>query len=283
MLPDVPFVGIVLTMPDVLWPMFRGAPRLQHDLPAIGALVIKNWAWAKYRVRLCIMVIQHTFGGHLNYNPHLHLMVSGAGLDPAKSRWVRPLAFGKEEIMEIWRLAVIQYLEQAYCCGSTLPSNTDLSGCLRRQAARRWNIHVTPHMSKAHFLRYAGRYIRRLPISQKRILSISAEEVVYQSKDTRTKTLVENRCTPEQFLTLVAQHVPDRYRHSMRYFGLLAPIVKGRIGNTVFAFSNSTRRSKPKRQPWATSILKHFGRDPLKDAKGQRMRWIGSLAATDAQ
>jgi hypothetical protein len=51
-LPDIPFVGIVLTMPDVLWPLFKEASRFQHDLPALGALVIKNWAWAKYRVRL---------------------------------------------------------------------------------------------------------------------------------------------------------------------------------------------------------------------------------------
>jgi Putative transposase len=213
------------------------------------------------------MIIQHTFGGHLNYNPHLHMMVSGAGLDPAKSLWVRSLAFDKEEIMALWRLAVIEYLEQAYCCGSTLAATPDLSVCLRRQAARRLNISVTRHMSKAHFLRYAGRYIRRLPISQRRILSISAEEVVYQSKDTRTKNFVEKRCTPEQFVDLIAQHVPGHYRHSMRYFGVLAPTVKGRIGITVFALSNSTRRSKPKQQSWAASVLKHFGRDPLRDCE----------------
>jgi hypothetical protein len=69
----------------------------------------------------------------------------------------------------------------------------------------------------------------------------------------------------------------------MRYFGLLAPTVKGRIGITLFALSNSTRRSKPKQQSWAASVLKHFGRDPLRDAHGQRMRWIGSLAAKDVQ
>ena len=127
------------------------------------------------------------------------------------------------------------------------------------------------------------RVVRRVPISQRRILSISAEEVVYQSKDTRTKSFIEKRCTPEQFVDLIAQHVPGDYRHSMRYFGLLAPTVKGRIGITVFALSNSTRRSKPKRQSWAASVQKHFGRDPLRDANGQQMRWIGSLPPKDMQ
>jgi hypothetical protein len=44
-LPEVPFVGIVLTMPDLLWPIFRKHRRLQHDLPSLGAVVIQQWAW----------------------------------------------------------------------------------------------------------------------------------------------------------------------------------------------------------------------------------------------
>jgi hypothetical protein len=81
-LPNIPFVGIVLTMPNVFWPVFQAHPPLQHDLPALGAAVLQQWAWTRYRVRLCGIVIQHTFGGRLNHNPHLHLMVSAGGLNP---------------------------------------------------------------------------------------------------------------------------------------------------------------------------------------------------------
>jgi hypothetical protein len=118
-------------------------------------------------------------------------------------------------------------------------------------------------------------------LKPRRILSISTEEVVYQSKDTRTKSFVEKRCTPEQFVTLVAQHVQERYRHSMRYFALLAPTVKAGTAATLFALSNSTRRAKPRRQSWAASVQKRFGKDPLKDSQGNRMRWVGSLRAKD--
>jgi hypothetical protein len=44
-LPDVPFVGIVLTMPNVFWPVFQNHLHLQHDLPALGAAVLRHWAW----------------------------------------------------------------------------------------------------------------------------------------------------------------------------------------------------------------------------------------------
>jgi hypothetical protein len=33
-LPDIAFVGIVLTMPDVFWPVFKAHRHLQHNLPA---------------------------------------------------------------------------------------------------------------------------------------------------------------------------------------------------------------------------------------------------------
>lgn len=277
-LPDIPFVGIVLTMPDVFWPIFRAHRHLERDLPALGAAVIQQWAWTKHRVRLYVMVIQHTFGGHLNYNPHLHMMVSAGGLESSQSRWTRPVDFNAEEIMSLWRLAVTEYLLSAHISGLLTNSviTDDFEGVIQEQAIRRWNIFVTSAMTKKHFLGYAGRYIRRLPISQRCILSVTAREVAYQSKDTRTKSYVEKRCTPEAFVALLAQHVPDRYRHSMRYFGLLSPRTKCQTQGAVFDLLGQLRRPKLRREPWNISVRRRFKVDPLLDAAGDRMQWVRS-------
>ena len=45
-LPDVPYTHVCLTMPDVLWPMFQRNWHLLHDLPAVGAQVLQQWARA---------------------------------------------------------------------------------------------------------------------------------------------------------------------------------------------------------------------------------------------
>jgi Putative transposase len=223
-LPDIPFVGIVLTMPDVFWPIFKAHRPLQHDLPALGAAVVQQWARNRYRLRVCVIVIQHTFGGRLNHNPHLHMMVSAGGLSTSEINW-KKLNFDLEEIRSLWRFAVISYLTKAnqdsLLVETLVPEG--FNRIIAMQARRRWNVHITSQMSKKHFLGYAGRYIRRLPISQKRILEVTSQEVVYQSKDTRTNTLLEARCTLEQFVAMLSQHVLDRYQHSMRYFGLLSP------------------------------------------------------------
>ena len=60
-------VGIVFTMPDVLWPIFRHNRHLLHDLPKLGAAVIQQWVKIKCGVRVLIMVIPHTFGGRSEF------------------------------------------------------------------------------------------------------------------------------------------------------------------------------------------------------------------------
>ncbi len=166
-------------------------------------------------------------------------------------------------------------------CFQERSSPDEFSDFIDRQQLQDWNIHITPRMSKAGFLRYAGRYIRRLPISRKRILQVSEQEVVYQVKDTRQSKLArtmiyeEVRCTPAELVSLLSQHVLDRYQHSMRYFGLLAPRTKRQTSATVFALHGLSQRPRPPRLPWDVSIKKHFGADPLLDAAGNRMHWVG--------
>ena len=120
---------------------------------------------------------------------------------------------------------------------------------------------------------YAGRYARRPPIAQHRFRTITRQEIRFVTKDTRTKRTVETTYTPAAFLATLADHVPDRYRHNIRYFGLLAPRVKCQTHDAVFALLGQERLGKPRRLRWATSIQKCFGVDPLMDRDGQRMRW----------
>jgi hypothetical protein len=78
------------------------------------------------------------------------------------------------------------------------------------------------------FLRYAGRYIRRPPIAQPRIVKIADGEVHFMRKDLKLKKWVMSFYSLKDFVLTLADHVPDRYCHGIRYFGLLAPSAKGR-------------------------------------------------------
>jgi hypothetical protein len=275
-LPEIPYAHVTLTMPDRLWPLFQQNRHLLHDLPVLGAQVLQHWARQKYGIRLLIVVIPHTFGRHLNFNSHLHILVSDGGLREDGTRWYAPARLDRKALMPMWRYAVITLLREAALAG-VLHTDMDraaLRRLLTAQYERWWNIDIKRFRSKKQFLGYAGRYARRPPIAQHRLRVIDRQEIRFVTKDTRTKRTVETTYTPADFVAALADHVPDRYLHNVRYFGLLAPRVKSQTHDAVFALLGQTRLGKPRRLRWATSLQKSFGVDPLRDRNGERMRWV---------
>ncbi len=263
-LPDVPYVGINFTMPDILWPLFRDNRHLLHDLPALAAAVIKQYLQIRHSVRGLVMVVPHTFGRRLNFNSHLHTLISAGGLRESDNSWVVVRVFNKEALMRMWRFAVITYLREALrveVLKSELGSFT-LRRVLTAQYERWWNIHVAHFTSKTQFLRYAGRYIRRLPIAQHRFVKITDREVQFLRKDLKLKKWVLTCYSMSDFVATLADHVPDRYRHAIRYFGLLAPGAKARTEAALFALLGQESRPARDASSWAASLHREFGRDP---------------------
>jgi hypothetical protein len=108
------------------------------------------------------MVIPHTFGGRLDFNSHLHILVSAGGLQESEGRWVDSLVFDedkdKDKLMHMWRFAVISYLRAAL--KAQVPTSDlnpqKLRTRLKKQYERWWSIDIDHFGSKEYFLRYAG-------------------------------------------------------------------------------------------------------------------------------
>ena len=277
-LPDIPYAGIVFTMPRELWTIFKRNRHLLHDLPALGAGVIQQWIRIRYGVRVLIMVVPHTFGGDLKFNAHLHILVSAGGLLEAEGRWIPALTFNQDALMRMWRYAVINHLRGALKA-QVLQSDLGMQELQRLLTTAyerhpRWIIYLDKIVSKSHFLRYAARYVRRPPIANWRLLEVTGREVKFVAKDTKAGRLVPTRCRLPEFARLLAAHVPDHYRQAIRYFGLLAPRAKGQTFAALFVLLGETKRPRPQRLSWRSSILKYFGHDPLIDSHGQTMHWV---------
>jgi hypothetical protein len=277
-LPDIPYAGIVFTMPRELWSIFKANRHLLHDLPVLGSGVIQQWIRAKYGATVSIMVVPHTFGGDLKFNVHLHILVSAGGLREADGQWIPHLPLDKDALMRSWRDAVIIHLRNALKAKVLKwPRDAkELRGflTLAYDGHPRWIIFLDRIVSKSHFLRYAARYVRRPPIAKWRLLKVTDGEVVFIAKDTKAKRLVPSRCPLSDFLRLLASHVPDVYRHAIRYFGLLAPRAKSLSYAGLFVLLRQTACPRPNRLSWRSSLLKCFGYDPLVDSHGQVMFWV---------
>jgi hypothetical protein len=279
-LPDAIYKGITFTMPDVLWPFFRDNPHLSQALPALAASVIQAMVSATYGSRVGVIAILHTFNGQLKFNSHVHTMVSGGALSALSGRWTASVYYNRERLMEAWRRAVIKLLRTALHAGQlrTNIAPKEMGALLTKQEARWWSIKIQSFNSKEHFLRYAGRYVRRPPIAQRRIIAIEERTVTFWAKDKITRRRIYITYWLEDFIDHWAQHIPERYQHAVRSFGLFAPRTLRQTSATVFTLLGQRQKPRPKPRPWANSLRRDFGRDPLLDHAGKRMKWIGRLA-----
>jgi hypothetical protein len=283
-LPDIPYVGITLTMPMEFRAILQQNRHILHGIPAMGAEAVQQWAKARYGVRLIVIVVQQTSGGLLNFVPHLHAMVSAGGLHESTNRWIHRVKYDKCELMRAWRYAVIAFLSEALKRNALRSSfsGEEVQGMLETQFGREWNVFIGRIGSKQYRLKHDGRYIRRPPVAQHRLTRIDTDHIEYLAKDTRKKESVLLRYTKQEFVDILIQHVPDPGRHAMRYFGLLAPRCKGRVWAAVFVLLSQQRRPRPSRLPWRWLRIRTFGTDPLLDSTGQSMRWVGRQAPVTA-
>jgi Putative transposase/Transposase zinc-binding domain len=276
---DQPYKGITFTMPDVLWQLFHDNPGLVPALSVLAPKAIETWVCARYGLRVGVIAILHTFNGRLEFNSHVHTMVTPGGLHGCAGSWVASAYYDRDRLMEFWRDAVIHLLRAALRAGQLRSKMTidEMEALLTDQEKRWWSIKIQSFKSKEHFLRYAGRYVRRPPIAQHRITNIEKQSITFWTKDKRLGCRIEVQCSPEEFIDRWAQHLPEHYQHAVRCFGLYAPRTLGQTSAAVFALLGQKPRSRPRPVPWAVSIERAFGRNPLLDDAGNRMNWVRRL------
>ena len=187
--------------------------------------------------------------------------------------------FDRDRLMKYWRAAVLKLLQRAHHTGRLKCEMTfdQVEEMLNQQANRWWSIKIQSFRSSEHFLRYAGRYVRRPPIAQRRITYIGKHTVSFWTKDKKSGKRVGVQCTPEEFIDRWAQHIPGRYKHAVRHFGLFAPRAVTQTSAVIFGIIGQKQRPRPRRRRWAESLKMDFGRDPLLDRSGHRMRWVRRL------
>ena len=166
-LPQIPYVEINFTMPQVFWPLLQRNRPLLLSLPALGARAIEFWAKARYGASVILMVVQQTYGGFLNFYPHLHTLVSAGGLDESTGQWIDNLTFHKAEykyeLMLTWKLALLTALDTA-SKDDVLESDLrrdELNNVLETEGKRKWNVYVSPLVSKRSVIDHIGRYIAK--------------------------------------------------------------------------------------------------------------------------
>jgi hypothetical protein len=215
----VPYFHVVFTLPDALRRTVRQHPHILYTiLMRSASLALQKLATDPRYIggKIGVLAVLHTWTRTLEYHPHVHCLVPGGGLSP-EGRW---LPAGKDYLVPVKALSRLFrgiFMEQAK---QVLPDRT-WATCLYRQD---WVVHAkpTPRRPEA-VLAYLARYVRRVAITNNRILSIEEGRVTFRYRkvgDSQDRTMT---LPAREFIRRFLQHVLPKGFHKVRYYGLWAP------------------------------------------------------------
>src|SRR5262249_4563564 len=90
-------------------------------LPVLAAKIIEAWVRAKFGLDIGVIAIPHTFNSKLDFNAHVHVMITAGGLE-ASGRWRSSVYLDVDALTHYWRKGVIRLLRANLRVGAALPS-----------------------------------------------------------------------------------------------------------------------------------------------------------------
>jgi hypothetical protein len=219
-LAPVPYFHVTFTLPGGLHDIARAHQKTVYAIlmKAAADSLLKLAADPRYvGGTLGVMAVLHTWGRTLTYHPHVHCLVTGGGLSPDRSTW---LAARKAFLVPVKALSKIFQALFLKRLRRQLPHLPIPRGVLRRK----WVVNCQPAPAGTDkVLRYLGRYVDRVALSNSRLLSIDDGNVRFRYKDTRDSRWKVMRLDADEFIRRFLQHVPPRGFHKVRYYGLWSP------------------------------------------------------------
>lgn len=155
--------------------------------------------------------ILHTHNRHLDYHPHIHLIVPGGGVDKSRKQWKKKKGkylFNAFALAKVFRARFLDALNKTgFSAPNPLP--------------RKWVVDCT-HVGKGlPALKYLSRYLYRGVILENNIVSSKDGNVTFKYVESRTGKARYRTIKAEDFLWLVLQHVLPKSFRRVRDYGFL--------------------------------------------------------------
>jgi hypothetical protein len=141
-----------------------------------------------------MIAVLHTWTRDMRYHPHVHIMVTGGGLDRADGSWVksRNPAF----LVPCRALSVIFRAKMRDALGKA-----DLIGGLPSKTWRhKWVVHCRHAGTGEKVLEYLGRYMHRIAISNSRLEHFDGQHVIFRYRDNRSSKIKRCRLEALEFI-----------------------------------------------------------------------------------
>lgn len=224
-----------------------------------------------------IIMVLHTFGRALNWNPHIHCLVTEGGMND--KHIYKHINFITYESLRKSFMRTLLYKMRDYFEPGTLPykSFKHLMNQLYKDHEDGVYVYAPPlenKQGKDAIINYILRYTGRPVMAQSRIINYDASKkrIKYYYEDHETEERVEVEEHVFRFMKKLLIHIPESQFKMIRYYGIYATCNhshKEKVKALLPKTSNDSTRIY-----YRQDLIDTFNIDPLKCECGQYMEYI---------
>lgn len=217
---DVSHRHMVFTIPDILRDVIdthRSLLRVLSDAVGNTMKLLINERRKHDTVIPGIISVLHPYGKGLNFNPHIHAIVTEGGL-ASDNTWVEVSYIPYAKLRKTWQKQVLEGVRKAL---RAEPGIDELVSKLYSLYPNGFYVNAKRKIekqTKKKLVRYIGRYIRHPAVAESRIASYDGKTVIfwYEREGKRHYVTLDVM----EFIDRVVHLIPPKNFKLIRYYGL---------------------------------------------------------------
>lgn len=259
---------VIFTIDEGLRDVFLLHRHLLKDLMDEAAKLIMGFFEKKAKVTPGIISGLHTFGSRVNFNPHVHMLVTMGGLTK-KGEWKQYDFLPFEMLRKQWQTVVLKLIRRGVSEKEKKRIQPRLQKAFNNNGE---GFYVHAPKQKGNIkeqLRYIGRYIRRPAIGINRIEAYDGQNVTFKYKDKTDGKEKNETVTVEEFISRLIRHIPDEQFKTIRHYGMYSRRSKNLCKKVLSEWQQKAKRwiikvkKTLRRQTWRERIVASGKKDPL--------------------
>ena len=163
------------------------------------------------------ILVLHTFGRELKWNPHIHCLVSEGGIGNSEL-WRSKTHFNYTFLRNAFRTALLDLMEKEI--GTSFKS---VKNRCYKEHKHGFYVYAKPNKCNPKIVtKYIGRYLGRPVIATSRIDRYDGETVTFHYNRHEDNRLITESVPVMKFIQRLIQHIPKKHFKQIRYYGLYA-------------------------------------------------------------
>lgn len=226
-----------------------------------------------------IILTLHTFGRALNWNPHIHCLVTEGGMDE-NNNYKKINYINYETLRKSYMKQVCSYLKEHFKDNPIeLRKLTSLISLMYKKVEDGFYVHAPPMKDKkgkdtvvSYIIRYTGRPV----MASSRIIDYDKHKKVieYYYEDHKTEERIEVKEHIFDFMKKLIMHIPEAQFKMVRYYGLYATCGHHHKTSVQHMLNRDSSRHIVRKVTYRKDLIDIYNTDPFLCECGHYLEYI---------